>query len=69
MSDVCFHGRVSGTAHVRPEGVFLMRRDAVHLIRPEFLQRDVLWFVVLVHKAVDHQNVVRRGFGVDFSLD
>lgn len=46
-----------------------MRHDAVHLIRPEFLLRDFLWFVGLVHRVVDYQNVVGHGFDVDLSLD
>lgn len=32
-SDVCFHGRVSVPVPIRPEGVCLMRCDAVHLIK------------------------------------
>lgn len=40
-----------------PGGVFLIRCDAGFLIRPEFLLREFLCFVLLVRRIVDYQNV------------
>lgn len=63
-----FH-MVSVTLHVSPEGVFLIRCNAVFLIRPEFLLRDFLCLVLLVGRAVGYQNVVGHGFDIEFFLD
>ena len=52
-----------------PEGVFLIRRNAVFLIRMEFSLRGVLCLVLLVHRSMDHQNVVGHGFDIDLLLD
>lgn len=40
-----------------PDGVFLIRCDAGFLLRPEFLLREFLCFVLLVRRIVDYQNV------------
>lgn len=55
--------------HISPEGVFLIRCNAVFLIRPEFLLRGFLCFVLLVRRAMDYQNVVGHGFDLDLFLD
>ena len=42
----------------RPYGLFLIGSNAVCLIRPEFLLRDLMCFVLLVRRVVDYQNAV-----------
>lgn len=57
------------TVHIRPEGVFLIRCNAVFLITLEVLLRDFLCFVFLVQRAVNSQSVVGHGFDIDLFLD
>lgn len=48
----------SVTFHISPAGVFLISCNTVFLIRPAFLLRDLLCFVLLVCRVVDYQGVV-----------
>lgn len=61
-----FARRGSVTFHISPDRVLLIRRNAVFLIRPEFLLGDFLCFVLLVCRVMDYQNVVMEQILISF---